>query len=62
MNNMAHEFDMLVVLQEIRDLLKKQNSILENQQTQTQTKITVVGNKAKTPIPKGLKNDEDFTL
>ena len=25
---MAHEFDMLVVLNEIRDLLKKQNEIL----------------------------------
>jgi hypothetical protein len=61
MNNMAHEFDMLVVLQEIRDLLKKQNEILEKQQTtQPQTKITVVGN--KTQNAKGLKNNEDFTL
>ncbi len=58
---MAHEFDMLIVLQEIRDLLKKQNELLEKQQ-QPQTKITVVGNKAQTSIPKGLKNDEDFTL
>jgi hypothetical protein len=59
---MAHEFDMLVVLHEIRDLLKKQNELLEKQQPQSQTKITVVGNKAQTPIPKGLKSDEDFTL
>lgn len=57
-----HEFDMLVTLHEIRDLLKKQNELLEKQQPQTQTKITVVGNKAQTQIPKGLKNDEDFTL
>ena len=58
---MPHEFDILVTLQEIRDLLKKQNEILEKQQ-QPQTKITVVGNKAQTAVPKGLKNDEDFTL
>jgi anion-transporting ArsA/GET3 family ATPase len=58
---MAHEFDMLAVLQEIRDLLKKQNELLEKQQ-QPQTKITVVGNKAQTAVPKGLKNNEDFTL
>jgi hypothetical protein len=58
---MAHEFDMLVVLQEIRELLKKQNELLEKQQ-QPQTKITVVGNKAQTAVPKGLKNNEDFTL
>jgi anion-transporting ArsA/GET3 family ATPase len=58
---MAHEFDMLVVLQEIRELLKKQNELLEKQQ-QPQTKITVVVNKAQTAVPKGLKNNEDFTL
>lgn len=57
---MAHEFDILTVLHEIRDLLKKQNELLEKQQPQTQTKITVVGNKTQTP--KGLKSDEDFTL
>ncbi len=61
LNNMKHEFDILVTLHEIRDLLKKQNEILEKQQ-QPQTKITVVGNKAQTAVPKGLKNDEDFTL
>jgi hypothetical protein len=55
---MAHEFDILTILHEIRDLLKKQNEILEKQQPQT--KITVVGNKTQTP--KGLKSDEDFSL
>jgi hypothetical protein len=59
---MAHEFDILVTLHEIRDLLKTQNDILEKQQNQSQTKITVVGNKVQNQIPKGLKNDEDFTL
>lgn len=58
---MKHEFDILVTLHEIRDLLKKQNEILEKQQ-QPQTKITVVGNKAQTNVSKGLKSDEDFTL
>jgi len=57
---MAHEFDMLVVLNEIRDLLKKQNEILE-QQNQPQTKITVVGNKVQ-PNTKGLQSNEDFIL
>lgn len=57
---MAHEFDMLVVLNEIRDLLKKQNEILE-QQNQPQTKITVVGNKVQQNT-KGLQNNEDFSL
>lgn len=57
-----HEFDILVTLHEIRDLLKKQNEILEKQQSNSQTKITVVGNKVQNQIPKGLKNDEDFSL
>jgi hypothetical protein len=57
---MAHEFDMLVVLNEIRELLKKQNEILQQSQ-QPQTKITVVGNKVQSNT-KGLKNTEDFTL
>jgi len=57
---MAHEFDMLVVLNEIRDLLKKQNEILE-QQNQPQTKITVVGNKVQ-PNTKRLQSNEDFIL
>jgi hypothetical protein len=57
---MAHEFDILVVLHEIRDLLKKQNEILQ-QQHQPQTKITVVGNKVQ-PNTKGLQTNEDFVL
>ncbi len=61
LNNMKHEFDILYTLHEIRDLLKKQNELLEKQQ-QPQTKITVVGNKAQANTPKGLKSDEDFTL
>jgi hypothetical protein len=56
---MAHDFDILNILHEIRDLLKKQNELLENNQ-QPQTKITVVGN--KTQNAKGLKSNEDFTL
>ena len=45
------------LLEEIRDLLK-------NQQPQSQTKITVVGNKPQnnTKIPKGVQTNEDFTL
>ncbi len=43
------------LLEEIRDLLKEQQN---NQQPQT--KITVVGNKPQTQVPKGLKSDEDF--
>ena len=59
---MAHEFDMLVVLNEIRELLKKQNELLENlQSNQPQTKITVVGNKVQSNT-KGLQNTQDFTL
>jgi hypothetical protein len=58
---MAHEFDMLVVLTEIRELLKKQNEILEQQQ-QPQTKIKVVGNKPQTQVTKGLKSDENFVF
>jgi len=58
---MKHEFDILATLHEIKDLLKKQNEILEKLQ-QPQTKITVVGNKAQTNVPKGLKSDEDFVL
>lgn len=59
---MAHEFDMLVVLNEIRELLKKQNELLENlQSNQPQTKITVVGNKVQSNT-NGLQNTQDFTL
>lgn len=60
---MKHEFDILATLHEIKDLLKKQNELLEGLQTnQTQTKITVVGNKAQTAVPKGINSKEDFTL
>lgn len=60
---MKHEFDILVTLHEIRDLLKQQNKLLEDLQTnQPQTKITVVGNKPQTKIPKGLNSDDDFSL
>jgi hypothetical protein len=58
---MKHEFDILVTLHEIRDLLKKQNELLEIQQTNPQTKITVVGNKA-TQTNANLNNTEDFFL
>jgi hypothetical protein len=43
------------LLEEIRDAIKEQQS---NQQPTT--KITVVGNKAQTQVPKGLKSSEDF--
>ena len=48
--------DLMVLLTEIRDLLKEQQ--------QPQTKITVVGNKPQnnTKIPKGVQTNEDFTL
>jgi len=60
---MKHEFDILATLHEIKNLLKKQNELLEGLQiNQPQTKITVVGNKHQTKIPKGLKSDEDFSL
>ena len=42
------------LLEEIRNLLKEDK--------QPQTKITVVGNKPQTQIPKGIKSDEDFSL
>lgn len=51
----SEQFDQIMeVLKEIKELLKEKN--------QTQTKITVVGNKAQTQVPKGLKSNEDFTL
>jgi hypothetical protein len=54
-NNMTSEqFEqIMLVLNEIKELLKEK---------QTQTKITVVGNKAQTAIPKGVNSKEDFTL
>lgn len=54
-NNMQKE-----QFEEIMQVLKEIKELLENQQPQT--KITVVGNKGQTQIPKGLKSDEDFTL
>ena len=42
------------LLEEIKNLLKEDK--------QPQTKITVVGNKPQTQIPKGIKSDEDFTF
>ena len=49
------QFDELMkVLNEIKALLE--------QQQQPQTKITVVGNKPQTQVPKGLKSDEDFVF
>ena len=48
------QFKIIVdLLTEIRDLLKEEQ--------QSQTKITVVGNKVQTN-QKGLQNNEDFTL
>jgi len=43
---------LMEMLNEIKELLQ--------QNQQPQTKITVVGNKPQTQIPKGLKSDEDF--
>lgn len=48
--------EMMMLLTEIKDLIKEKQS---NQQPQT--KITVVGNKVQTNT-KGLKNNEDFIL
>ena len=49
------QFDELMkVLNEIKALLE--------QQQQPQTKITVVGNKPQTQVPKGLKSDENFVF
>ena len=62
---MKHEFDILNVLHEIRDLLKKQNQLLESIQPQSQTKITVVGNKPQSnsvPKAKGFNPTDDFSL
>ncbi len=55
MDNLNQKLDSILdVLNDIRELLKEQSN-------QSQTKITVVGNKAN-PNTKGLKSDEDFTL
>lgn len=52
--------EIILLLQEIRDLLK-------NQSPQPQTKITVVGNRpansaGRPPKTAGLNTNEDFTL
>lgn len=44
---------MIKLLEEIKDILSNGNQ-------QPTTKITVVGNKPQTQIPKGLQTDEDF--
>jgi hypothetical protein len=46
---------LMEMLNEIKELLQ------QNQQPQTQTKITVVGNKPQTNT-KGINSKEDFTL
>jgi hypothetical protein len=53
--------DLMYRLSELKQLLVKQNDILEKQQPNTQTKITVVGNKA-TQNNAGIDNKEDFYL
>lgn len=54
--------ELLELLREIKTLIEKQNEILEKlDNNSTQTKITVVGNKA-TQSNTGLNSKEDFTL
>jgi hypothetical protein len=58
-------YSLISLLNDIKKLLEKQNELLDtvltNGTTTTQTKITVVGNKATTNT-KGLNNTDDFTL
>ena len=54
-------YSVVSLLNDIKKLLEKQNELLENQQTNTQTKITVVGTSGTTSN-KGIKSDEDFSL
>lgn len=54
-------YSVISLLNDIKKLLEKQNELLENQQQDPQTKITVVANKATTNT-KGLNNTDDFTL
>lgn len=56
-----NELHILEALKEIRDLLKIQNELLEKQQANPSTKITVVGNQTA-PNTKGLNTTEDFYL
>jgi hypothetical protein len=57
--------ELLGLLNDIKKLLEKQTELLEknlnNGTTNTQTKITVVGNKATQSNP-GLNSKEDFIL
>jgi hypothetical protein len=57
-------YSIVSLLNDIKKLLEKQNELLDTvltNGTSTQTKITVVGNKATTNT-KGLNNTDDFTL
>jgi hypothetical protein len=54
-------YNVVSLLHDIKKLLEKQNELLETQQQNPQTKITVVGNKANT-TNKGLTSTDDFTL
>jgi hypothetical protein len=54
--------ELLELLREIKTLLEKQSELLTNlTNNSTQTKITVVGNKA-TQSNTGLNSKEDFSL
>lgn len=54
-------YSVVSLLNDIKKLLEKQNKLLENQQSNSATKITVVGTSGTTST-KGLKSDEDFSL
>jgi hypothetical protein len=54
-------YTVVSLLHDIKKLLEIQNELLETQQQNPQTKITVVGNKAN-PTNKGLTSTDDFTL
>ena len=54
-------YSVISLLNDIKKLLEKQNELLEIQQTNPQTKITVVGNKANASN-KGLNSTDDFVL
>jgi len=46
----------------IKNLLEEIRDLLETNQSQPTTKITVVGNGQGQKTTKGLKSDEDFSL
>jgi len=54
-------YSVISLLNDIKKLLEKQNELLENQQANPQTKITVVGNKANASN-KGLNSTDNFVL